>query len=60
MTDRYVVVRETAARDLVDLARYAAEVLTDRVVNPGDEALATGLRGAAAELATDMAEPVLS
>lgn len=60
MADKYVVVREQAARDLIDLARHAADVLTDRIVNPGDAALADALNGAAAEVATDIAEPVLS
>lgn len=60
MTDRYVVVRDKAVRDLIALAHVAAEVLTDRIVNPGDEAIASGLRGAAAEVAADIAEPVLS
>lgn len=58
MTDAYVVVRAKAARDLIDLARHAADTLTDRIVNPGDEALANALNGAAAEVATDIVEPV--
>lgn len=58
MTEPYVIVRGDAARDLIDLARQAAAVLRDRIVNPGDEALADALNGAAAEVATDVAEPV--
>lgn len=58
MDSPYVIVRAQAARDLIALARDAASVLQDRIVNPGDEALADALKGAAAEVATDIAEPV--
>jgi hypothetical protein len=59
MTDRYVVVRRDAARDLIDLSRQAALVLKDRLNDPVDRPLADALHGAASEMATDMAEPVL-
>lgn len=60
MNDQYVVLRRKAAEDLVSLARAAADALSGRIVNPGDEVLANALNGASAEVELEMAEPVLS
>lgn len=58
-SDPYVVVRATPLRDLVALARDAADKLRDRGADAQDLALADALTGATAEIVTDMAEPVL-
>lgn len=58
MDTPYVVVRKGPALDLIDLARQADLRLRDRLNDPVDMALADALRGAAAEVATDLAEPV--
>lgn len=63
MTDQvnepYVVVRPTPLRDLIDLARQAAFLLADRGADAQDLALSNAILGASAEVAQDMAEPVL-
>lgn len=57
MDDGYVIVRLGALRDLIDLARTAADQLADR---EPDGPLVRCLRGAVAEVVTDLAEPVFS
>lgn len=57
MDERYVVVRPTPVRDLVDLSRQAALVLRDRLNDPVEMALSDALLGASAEVASDLAEP---
>lgn len=57
MDERYVVVRPTPVRDLVDLSRQAALLLRDRGADAQDMALSDAILGASAEVATDLAEP---
>lgn len=57
--ERYVVVRPTPVRDLVDLSRQAAYALRDRLNDPVAMALSDALLGASAEVAADLAEPAL-
>jgi hypothetical protein len=60
VNERYAIVRQQAAVDLIDLARQAALLLRDRSGDSIDALLADALIGAAAEVATDMSQPVLS
>lgn len=57
MDDGYVIVRLGAIRDLLSLAANAAFELETR---GSSEALARCLRGASAEVISDLAEPVFS
>lgn len=56
----YVVARKGAVADLLALAHEAAEVLSLRGTDHQAHAIADALRGAAAEVAADLSEPVLS
>lgn len=60
VNDVYVVARKGAVADLLALAHEAADVLTQRGADPKEHAIADALRGAAAEVAADLSEPVLS
>ena len=57
MDDGYVIVRLGAIRDLLSLAANAAFELETR---GSSEALARCLRGASAEVISDLAEPLFS
>lgn len=60
MNDTYVIARKAAVIDLIATAREAADVLRQRGASVQELAIADALDGAAAEIATDLSEPVLS
>ena len=57
MDDGYVIVRNGALRDLLDLARRAADEINLR--EPGS-ALASCMNGAVGEILTDLTEPAFA